>query len=99
MEKEEDDDFVAYLDLDKAGNELKIRHRKPGDRFQPLGMTETKKLNEFMIDSKIPRSWRGRIPVVYSPTQILWLTGYRIDDRVKVNKETKKVLRLECKSC
>lgn len=95
MEKEEDDEFIAYLDLDGAGNELKIRHRKPGDRFQPLGMTETKKLNEFMIDSKIPRSWRGRIPVVYSPTQILWLAGYRIDDRVKVNKETKKVLRLE----
>ncbi len=96
---EKDDDFVAYFDLGKAGNELKISHRKPGDRFQPLGMTETKKLNEFMIDSKIPRSWRGRIPVVYSPAQILWLVGYRIDDRVKVNRETKKVLRLEFKSC
>ncbi len=98
MEKEEDD-FIAYLDLDRTGNELKVRRRKPGDRFQPLGMVETKKLNEFMIDAKIPRTWRGRIPVVYSPKQILWLVGYRIDDRVKVTEETKKVLRLEFKRC
>lgn len=91
--------FIAYFDMDKVGSELKVRRRKPGDRFQPLGMAETKKLNEFMIDAKIPRTWRGRIPVVYSPEQILWLAGYRIDDRVKVSGETKKVLRLEFKSC
>lgn len=97
--KKEDDDFTAHLDLDKAGNELEVRQRKPGDRFQPLGLAQPKKLNEFMIDTKIPRSWRRRIPVVYSPKQILWLVGYRIDDRVKVTEETKKVLRLEFKRC
>jgi len=95
--KNEVDDFVAYLDLDKAGNELGIRQWKQGDRFQPLGMAQLKKLNEFMIDEKIPRSWRQRIPVVFSPQQILWLVGYRIDDRAKVTRETKKVLRLEFK--
>ncbi|MFH1662784.1 MAG: tRNA lysidine(34) synthetase TilS [Chloroflexota bacterium] len=98
MEKEEND-FVAYLDLDKAGNELKVRCRKPADRFQPLGMAETKKLNGFMIDTKIPRRWRQQIPIVFSPQQILWLVGYRIDDRVKVSRETKNVLRLEFKKC
>ena len=90
-------DFTAHLDLDKAGSELKVRHRKPGDRFQPLGMGQTKKVNKFMIDTCIPRAWRGRIPVVFSPQQILWLVGYRIDDRVKVTGETKRVLRLEFK--
>jgi tRNA(Ile)-lysidine synthase len=95
--KKEDDDFTAYLDLDKTGDKLEVRQRKPGDRFQPLGLAQPKKLNEFMIDTKIQRSWRRRIPVVFSPNQILWLVGYRIDDRVKVTEETKKVLRLEFK--
>ena len=97
--KKEEDDFTAHLDLDRAGNELEVRQRKPGDRFQPLGLAQPKKLNEFMIDTKIPRSWRRQIPVVCSPKQILWLVGYRIDDRVKVTEETKKVLRLDFKRC
>jgi tRNA(Ile)-lysidine synthase len=92
-------DFTACLDLGKTGKDLKVRRRKPGDRFQPLGMAETKKLNEFMIDARIPRSWRGRIPVVFSPRHIVWLVGYRIDDRAKVTEDTKQVLRLQFKRC
>ncbi len=95
----EENPLVACFDLDKTGLELKIGHRKPGDRFQPLGMTRMKKLNEFMIDEKVPRHWRQRIPIVFSPEHILWLVGYRIDDRAKITKKTKKVLRLEFKHC
>jgi tRNA(Ile)-lysidine synthase len=57
-------------------------------------MSQTKKLNEYMIDAKIPRLWRKRIPVVCSPEQIIWVVGWRTDDRVKVTEETGKVLRL-----
>lgn len=97
--KREEDDFTSYLDLDKVGYELNIRHYKSGDYFQPLGMVQLKKLNRFMIDSKIPRSWRERIPVVFSPQQILWLVGYRIDERVKITEGTKNIIRLEFKRC
>ena len=96
---ETDEDFVAYFDLDKAGDKLIVRSRQPGDRFQPLGLSQPKKLNRFMIDARIPRAWRDRIPIVFSPTQIVWLVGYRIDDRVKVTESTKQVLRLELKWC
>ena len=74
-----------------------MRTRKPGDRFQPLGMSQPKKLNEFMIDSKIPQAWRGRIPVVCSPEHILWVVGWRIDERAKVTDNVKQILRLEFK--
>jgi len=87
-------DLTACFDFDKTGNKLTVRRRRPGDRFQPLGMGQPKKLNEFMIDAHIPQSWRRRIPVVCSPGQILWAVGYRIDERVKVTDNTKKVLRL-----
>jgi tRNA(Ile)-lysidine synthase len=87
--------YVAYFDHDKVGNELVVRPRKTADRFFPLGMGGPKKVGEFMIDARIPGAWRERIPVVCSPQQIIWLAGYRIDDRVKVTDDTMQVLRLE----
>jgi tRNA(Ile)-lysidine synthase len=93
----EKDDFTAYLDLSKTSDNLTVRARKRGDRFQPLGLPGLKKLGEFMIDSKIPQAWRKNIPIVCSPEQIVWVVGWRIDERVKVTEETEKVLRLEFK--
>ena len=87
--------FVAEFDLHRAGTELFVRQRQPGDRFQPLGMDLPKKLQRFMVDAKIPLLWRERIPIVCSPQQIIWVVGWRIDDRVKVTEATKEILRLE----
>ena len=91
----EDNDFIAYFDRDKTGDTLTIRPRQRGDRFQPLGMSQPKKVGEFMIDARIPQAWRQRIPIVCSPSQVLWLVGWRIDERVKVTEATKQVLRLK----
>lgn len=92
---EDGEGFTARFDFEKTGNRLRVRSRREGDRFQPLGMAQTKKAGEFMIDARIPRSWRERIPVVCSPDQIIWLAGWRIDDRVKVTAGTSRVLKLE----
>ena len=85
------DNFVAHLDYSQVGDKLMVRSRKRGDRFQPLGMKEMKKIGQFMIDARIPRDWRGRIPIIESGDSILWVVGYRIDERVKVTKDTKQV--------
>ncbi|MFC1873495.1 tRNA lysidine(34) synthetase TilS, partial [Chloroflexota bacterium] len=90
-----EDDLVACLDMDKTGAKLSIRPRRPGDRFQPLGMSRSKKLGEFMIDARIPQAWRERIPIICSPRRILWVVGWRIDNRVKVTDATRKVLCLK----
>jgi len=87
--------LVAHFDLQKTGMNLCVRKRRPGDRFQPLGMNMPKKLHEFMVDAKIPRSWRGRIPIVCTPQQIIWVVGWRIDDRIKLAEASKEILRLE----
>jgi len=92
---ERSDNLTACLDLGKTGDKLVVRSRKHGDRFQPLGMSQPKKLKEFMIDSKIPRAWRKNVPIVCSPQQIIWVVGWRIDDRVKVTDNTKQVLCLK----
>jgi tRNA(Ile)-lysidine synthase len=92
---QESNGFIAFFDFEKTGSVLKVRRRVVGDRFQPLGLKSTKKLNVFMIDARIPRGWRDRIPLVASPEQIFWVTGWRIDGRVKVTGITRQVLRLE----
>jgi len=89
--------FTAYFDLDRSGGRLTVRPRRQGDRFQPLGLRQPKKLGEFMIDAKIPHAWRQQVPIVCSPQQILWVVGWRIDERVKVNEPTRQILRLEFK--
>jgi tRNA(Ile)-lysidine synthase len=99
-----DNKFAAYLDADKCGGSFIVRSRFEGDHFQPLGFDTPKRLNRFMIDLKIPQSWRERIPLVCAtgqglPTggQIVWVAGYRIGDRFKVTGRTKKVLRISFK--
>jgi len=87
--------LVADFDFHKTGTKLFVRQRRPGDKFQPLGMSMPKKLYEFMVDAKIPRSWRSHIPIVCSPQQIIWVVGWRIDDRVKATEASKKILRLQ----
>jgi tRNA(Ile)-lysidine synthase len=86
--------LTACFDYEKTGDKLSVRPRRPGDRFQPLGLGGTKELTEFMIDAGIPRAWRQKIPIVASPRQIIWVVGWRIDGRVRVTGRTRRSLRL-----
>jgi tRNA(Ile)-lysidine synthase len=85
---------TAYLDLEVAGGDIVVRGRRPGDRFQPLGMGCTKRLQDFMVDAHIPRVLRDRVPLICSRHQILWVMGWRIDERAKVRESTRQVLCL-----
>jgi tRNA(Ile)-lysidine synthase len=87
--------WKACLDLDVAGKELTVRGRRPGDRFQPLGMDSPKKLQDFMVDARIPRAWRDNVPLVCSSQHIIWVVGWRIDHRARVTNSTRRVLCLE----
>jgi tRNA(Ile)-lysidine synthase len=98
IKNERESGFSAYFDCDRLGDELTIRTVQTGDRFQPLGMNEIKKVSRFMIDAKIPRTWRSRVPIITSQEQIIWVAGWRIDERVKVTDETKKIVSLIMKT-
>ena len=86
--------FTACIDADAVGSDLVVRGRRPGDRFQPLGMSGTKKLQDFMVDARIPGNWRDRVPLVCSQDSIIWIVGWRISDLVKITDSTKKILRI-----
>ena len=93
-EAPEINDYTAYFDYHSLGGQLRVRPRIPGDRFQPLGMSRPKKLQDFMVDSKIPRQWRGRVPLVVSPRGIAWVVGWRISEWAKICDSTTKRLEV-----
>ena len=92
-----DPDNLAYLDLDKLAEPLFFRNYIDGDRFIPLGSQGSKKLKDFFIDEKVPKDIRRRIPILISGSSIAWVAGYRIDERFRVIRNTKRVLSLEIK--
>jgi len=62
---------------------LSLRQRRPGDRFRPLGGAGSKTLQDFFVDEKVPRLKRDTVPLLFSGDQLIWVAGYRIDDRFK----------------
>ena len=89
------DKRTVYINAEKAPFPMVIRSMQPGDRFQPLGVNGTQKIKKYFIDHKVDRNDRYRYPVVLSGNRIIWLAGQRIDEKVKVNRATGKVLKLE----
>ncbi len=74
---------------------ISLRLWKKGDRFRPLGLGGSKKLQDFFVDCKIPRHERGRVVLLCDREKICWVMGYRLDDRVKVTAQTKEILVIE----
>jgi len=87
-------EHTAYLDLDTLGGRLCVRSRIDGDRFQPLGMSHAKKLQDFMVNSKIPRGLRDRVPLAVSSKGIAWVVGWRIAEWAKVRDGGGRCLEL-----
>lgn len=91
----ESDGFSETLDLDSVGEALRLRGRRPGDRFQPLGMAQSKKLQDFMVDERIPRRWRDGVPLLVSQNGIACVAGWRIAHWARITRATKRRLRLK----
>ncbi len=86
----------AVFDADRVRGPLVLRTWRPGDWFCPSGMAgHRKKLQDFWTDAKIPRAARQAIPVLESAEGIIWIVGYRADERFVANAKTSRVLVAE----
>lgn len=82
------------IDADRVVPPVVVRPRRPGDAFHPLGAPGRRKLKRFFIDHKVQASLRGSIPLLVDQRGIVWVVGYRIDERVKITAATKRALKL-----
>ena len=86
---------VAFFDMNTLEFPLILRNFQPGDRFSPIGLGGSQKIKDFFANKKVPREERTRRPILTSGEKIIWVVGYRIDDSVKINPSTRRVLKAE----
>ncbi|MGH9382689.1 MAG: tRNA lysidine(34) synthetase TilS [Vicinamibacterales bacterium] len=83
------------VDAQRLGDGLHVRSRRPGDRLQPLGMTGRKKLQDVLVDRKVPRDQRDHVPIVTNASgQIVWVAGHALDEGFRVTPRTTTVVML-----
>ena len=87
--------WITYASPTVASLSLRLRNRKNGDRFQPLGMNTDVKLQDFFVGTGLPKRWRDRVPLIESNPGILWVVGSRLAEWGKVMPEHTKVTRLK----
>lgn len=93
-QKIEEKKYTKWLDYDKIEKNPCIRTRQTGDYMVINSQGNTKKLNRCMIDEKIPSEKRDEIPLIACGKEILWMVGSRMNERYKINPQTRKVLVL-----
>ena len=67
------------------GDRVTIRNRRPGDRIHPLGASGSRRLKEVLIDRRVPRQVRERLPLLCVEGRIAWAPGVAIDERFRLN--------------
>ncbi len=83
---------TEYFDAGKIGDEVVLRHWRAGDRFQPIGMKASAKLQDLFTNQKIPRAQRHGLMVAESGEEIFWVEGLRISENFKLTPQTRRQL-------
>jgi tRNA(Ile)-lysidine synthase len=91
-----DNPLAVSVDAELLVYPLKLRAWQQGDVFCPLGMKTRQKLSDFFIHEKVPLHKKSKLPILVNGNgDIIWVGGYRPDERYKVSNNTKKVTIFE----
>lgn len=77
------------------GKMLFLRNRRTGDRIVWFPDGKTKKIKNILIDEKIPKKDRDRIPLLCTGDEVLAIVGSRVSEKYKVTNETERALVIE----
>lgn len=86
--------FEAYLDARALEGPLTVRAARAGDRFRPLGAPGSRLVQDLLVDLRVSRAVRGRLPIVLSGGRPVWLCGFAIADESRIRCDTDRAVRL-----
>ncbi|MFR7349250.1 tRNA lysidine(34) synthetase TilS [Peptoniphilus sp.] len=66
---------------------LKVRSRKPGDKFKPKGLNGSKKLKDFFNDIKVSPYKRDFVPILLFNDKIIYVVPYRKAEFEETNEK------------
>lgn len=82
-----------WLDADKVGHEILLRHWQPGDRFQPCGFDRPAKLQDLLTNAKIPAAHRRDLVLAVTRNgEIFWVEGLRPGAQCLLTPQTRRRL-------
>ncbi len=82
---------VATLDAAALGSQLEVRAWRSGDRIRPLGLGGSKSLQDLFTDRGVPRSARGRVPVVTAGGRVAWVAGVAVSEEFRLGERSSGV--------
>ncbi len=83
----------AVFDAETLHFPLTLRSWQEGDYFYPFGMHGKKKLSKYFKDEKCSILDKEKIKVLCNGNEIIWIVGYRSDERYRVQAGAKKLLK------
>jgi tRNA(Ile)-lysidine synthase len=87
---------AAAVQMQSIRLPLFVRNRRPGDRLRPLGAPGRRKLQDVLVDRKVPRGERDRVAlVVDADDKIVWVAGLTVAHDCRVTAPEDGVLILE----
>lgn len=82
-----------WFDADRVGDVVVLRHWRPGDRVQPIGLGAAAKLQDLFTNAKIPRERRRQLVVATTADgRIWWVEGLRMAEDFKLRAGTRRRL-------
>lgn len=84
-----------WFDADRLGARLTVRGRRDGDTFVPLGMTGTRKLQDYLVDRHVPRPGRDAVPLLLARGEIAWVVGHAPGAHFAVTDATRAAVCVE----
>lgn len=92
-------EFSVAARADLLTSPLTVRSRRPGDRFYPAGLGgRTKKVQDVLVDRKVPRQQRDFLPlVVDNAGTIVWIVGGAVAEDFRVTALSQGVILLKAR--
>jgi tRNA(Ile)-lysidine synthetase-like protein len=75
-----DDSDAAHL---RADLHVRLGFRRPGLRMRPAGGRGTRKLQDILVDARVPREDRDSWPLVFAGDRLAWVPGIAVDSDLR----------------